>query len=343
MRDPFGFYRPEPTIAVAPAAATPVSAPIPDLAEGMVRALISTRPIEAYTRVTREDLFNPRTANFAYQDVKKEFAEENNLRPGYSQIVGRVMSRPKRVGFAFKESDFLPKGTRPGLAAGIPAGKRALRIEVEFVRGIIGLEPGDRFDVVAARTVEAPVTVTNSRPANSGASTGQGAPLGVYASLLPRPGEAADGTPVPPPARPAQAEVEVIVQGGVVVSGLETRLIPTSSTGLATGQITGTRPVQEMVVALAPEEVAPLMGAMRLQADLTCVARSGRPEDDAESVTPGLEPDFKSAGASEPMDASAEAGSKRPAKVRVVEKIVGGVRTLVAVPSAPESKETDPR
>lgn len=328
LRDPFGFYTPAPALPEATAGSTTRTNVLPP-AEGKTRVLISAREIPAYARVTRDDLFDGTRGIFAYMDLDEEFVEDNGILVGTSPIVGRVMKRPKRAGFAFTEADFLPKGTRPGLAGGIPPGKRAMRIDVELVGGIIGLNPGDRFDVVAARTLK-PLTqpVDIVRPGVDTAGLD-----GVYSRL-------AGQRPRPPvPSRDPVAKVDVIVQGGVVVSPLETRLIPTSSASLTVGQITGTRPVQEMVIALDPEEVAPLTAALRLEADLTCVARSGHPGDPADSVTPGLAPVDASAKADDDRSAAASAGSAVPAGYvgtgfTVVETIVGGERVLTAVPRA---------
>jgi hypothetical protein len=54
------------------------------------------------------------------------------------------------------------------------------------------------------------------------------------------------------------------------------------------GQRTSTKPVEELVIAIDPEEIAELTAAMKLDATITCVARSGNPEDTTESITPGL-------------------------------------------------------
>lgn len=355
MRDPFGFYQPAPEIPKA--AVTNGQLPVLPPAAGKVRALISTQNIPAYNKVTRDDLFNARQGLFAYMDLDESFADDNGILVDVSQILGRVMKRTKRPGFAFTESDFLPKGTRPGMAGGIPPGKRALRIDVDLVRGIIGLNPGDRFDVVAAWTIE-------PRASPAAAAVGGEAPafVGVYSEMASRPRKTASASA--PPAQ-ATASVDVLVQAGVVVSGLETRLVPTASTSLTAGQISGTRPVQEMVIALAPEEVAPLLAALRLDSDLTCLARSGRPEDPAESLTPGL-PAGRSANLlgspsaghgstgtnagedsaedSDPVDGDPVNGvpSWMPAgyeksELAVIETILGGQRTLTAVPKASSS------
>jgi len=318
LRDPFGFFVAEPS-EVVPAAEglTPIEPP----AEGMVRALVPARRIEPYAKVTRDDLYDPSRRMFTYVDLDEDFTEENGVLTDAGEIIGRVMRRTKSPGYVFTEADFYPKGTRPGIAAGVPPGKRALRIDVDLVRGIIGLNPGDRFDLIATRTVAAPSS-GNSTADQSGAGS---TIAGVYSSLVKRPG-------APAPVRSTdEARVDVIVQGGVVVTPLETRLIPTTSASLTSGQINGTRPVQEMIVALAPEEVAPLTAALRLKADLTCVARSGHPDDEVTSETPGLLPDEADPEEAAAEDATARAGFL-DREVSVVETLHGGARALTAIP-----------
>ena len=336
LRGPFGLF-PAPAELVEASSPTSGSSITP-AKEGKVRVLISAREIEPYARVTRDDLFDTQRGLFSFIDLDEEFVEENGILVGAGEITGRVMGRSKRPGFAFTETDFLPKGTRPGLAGGIPPGKRALRIDVELVRGIIGLNLGDRFDLVAARDLE------NRRTSGlgEGADTSQSF-SGVYSDLLKsgRDGAAGEG----PRGRLKRARVDVIVQNGVVVSPITTRFIPTSSSSLTAGQVNGTRPVQEMIIALAPSEVAPLMAAIRLEADLTCVARSGHPDDPAESLTPGLPGTDDAANqeqAAGPAGASLLPAGYEGRDMTVIETIVGGERVLTPVPRAPGT-EADER
>ena len=115
-----------------------------------MRVLVSGREIPAFTKISIDDLWDPKKDIWAYSDVTEETAEKGGILVDARDIIGRVMDHTKPPGYAFTEKDFMPKGTRPGLVAGIPAGKRALRIDVETVNGIIGLQPGDRFDILAA-------------------------------------------------------------------------------------------------------------------------------------------------------------------------------------------------
>ena len=62
-----------------------------------------------------------------------------------------------------------------------------------------------------------------------------------------------------------------------MVTPARTRNVPVSSSSLTQGTTTRTVPVQEIVIAVEPEEVALLNEAMDLKYEITCVARSGRP------------------------------------------------------------------
>ncbi|MEL6906502.1 MAG: hypothetical protein AAFP22_13915, partial [Planctomycetota bacterium] len=301
---------------------------IPELGDGMVRAYTSARDIPAYTKISRDDLWNKNQAMLTFVDLPEEYVEENGILASLGDITGRVMSRNKRAGYVFTESDFLPKGTRPGIAGGTPPGMRSLRIPVELVRGIIGLNPGDRFDLVAARRLEPGAVVKGPS-----ASKNDPAFVGLYANLANRRGSKARPAP-----RGPESRVDVIVSGGVVVEAIDTREVPVSSAGLVGGLSTRTKPVQEMVIALAPEEVAPLMAAIRLEDEITCLARSGRPDDPADSVTPGLLPESMRDAQPADDDRGAATGPTgmpngyAAGEFTVVETLVGGERALTAVP-----------
>lgn len=332
LRDPFGFYQPAAELPESDGSGN--RAPVMPPAEGKVRVLMSARAIPAYSAVTRDDLFDSSRGIFAFIDLDEDFVEENGILLGTGPILGRVLKRTKRSGFAFTEDDFLPKGTRPGLAGGIPAGMRAFRIDVEVVEGIIGLNAGDRFDIVAASAVAPKKAAADVAPLGLELT-------GLYSQQAQRPAAGADRGPADVAPR---SRVDVLVSNGVIIYPLDTRLIPTASTGLMTGQVTGTRPVQEMVIAIPTESVAPLMAAIQLESQLTCVARSGRPDEDPDSVMPGFDP-AETEGDDEAGDersALAPAPGSMPAgyengEFAIIETIVGGERKLTAVPKTGSS------
>jgi len=87
-----------------------------------------------------------------------------------------------------------------------------------------------------------------------------------------------------------QATVRVVVQNGSIVEPMMTRQIPVANNSLTQGLIVRTKPVQEVVIAVAPSEVARLTEALAVNADISCVPRSGRPDDPRDSITPELYP-----------------------------------------------------
>lgn len=278
---------------------------------GTVAVPLCARPVKAYTKVTRDDLWDAKNGRLAFVFLSPESVTPT-MCTKVTDIIGRVLDHDKPAGYVFTEDDFLPKGTRPGVVAGIPAGKRALRLEAEKVQGLIGLQPGDRFDLVAT------VPVDLSKLPGQGATPDVG---GAYGAMLARQLALASGAA----GGQKQAVVKVVVQSGVVVTPVETRAIPVSTSSLTQGMRTQTRPVQEMVIAIAPEEVAPLTEALAIGAVITCLPRSGRPDDPAESTTPGLSPDL---GQVPGMSAQAP-------PLTLLDHIDGEERELLAVPQAP--------
>jgi hypothetical protein len=289
---------------------TPAVAPLvrPD---GHVGLPISGRAIPAYTKITRDDLWDARNGRLAVTFVPESQVGEALFE--LSKIIGRVLDHDKPAGYAFTERDFLPKGTRPGVVAGIPAGKRALRLDAGKIGGLVGLNPGDRFDVVATQPVD-PQSAARPGALDLG---------GAYGALLSQQLALQNQT-----LRRQQAIVRVVVQSGVVVSPLETRNVPVSSSTLTSGLRTTTRPVQEMVIAIDPDEVAPLTESMAVGAQLTCLPRSGLPDDPKGSVTPGSIPDLHLPG-------SVVGGGQVP-PLAVLDRIQGDKRDLQAVPASPD-------
>ncbi len=172
-----------------------------------------------------------------------------------SKILGRVTAAEKPAGYAFTESDFLPAGTRPGVAGGTPPGKRAITLDASKLKGANDLREGDHVDLLASVSVDMP-----------GAGHSGSGRLGTNVVATP------DMAFLP-----KRSLVRPLVEDGVVVTPLRIRNVPISSSSLTQGMSTRTMPVQEIVLAVDPQEVALLAEAMDLKYEITCVARSGRP------------------------------------------------------------------
>jgi Flp pilus assembly protein CpaB len=275
----------------------------------------SVAPIPAYTKITRDHLWDARNGRLAVIYLQPENVTPEMLRT-INQIAGRVLDHDKPAGYVFTESDFLPPGTRPGLVAGIPPGKRAMRVDAAKVDGIFGLNVGDRFDLVATLPIEA-----NRTPFPA---------AGVYEQQLSLQAQMTNWM--------KQATVRVLVQNGVVVESMKTRTIPVTQNTLTQGLVTRNRPVQELVVAVDPEEVVRLTEALAVNAEIACVPRSGRPDDPVDSHTPDLQPwspFWGPSGSGTPTSSPVPTTLSQGPPLNMVERINGDKREMLAIPSRP--------
>ncbi len=122
-------------------------APAPVSRKGQVACPALAREVQTYSKVTREDLVNPQTGQLNVVWLP-EAAQDKALRD-VSQIMGRVVARDKSVGSVLSESDFFPKGTRPGITAGAPPGSVVLTVPAGRIEGLELLHDGDHFTLQA--------------------------------------------------------------------------------------------------------------------------------------------------------------------------------------------------
>jgi len=280
---------------------------------GLIAVPTPATTIPAYGRVRRDHLWDRANGRLAMiylppQAVTKEMLVD------ISDIIGRVLDHAKEPGYVFTESDFLPEGTREGIVAGIPAGKRAIRISAERVDGLYGLQAGDRFDILATMPIAA---AGGGRTFNFAGPYSQEVALQAQLSNWDK-----------------QATVRVIVQSAVIVEPMTTRGVPTYQSSITEGGATRTRPVQEAVIAIEPDEVALLTEAMAVDARLTTIPRSGRPDDPVDSKTPDLRPfsPFTTSGGGGPGSVDSRFSTDQEDTFTVVETIMGQKRSLTAVP-----------
>jgi Flp pilus assembly protein CpaB len=292
------------------------SAPVRDTT-GLVAVPIPMARIPIYTKITRDHLWDPKNQRFAAIYLPPE-AVMKEMIVNRSEILGRVLNHEKQPGYVFTEADFFVKGMREGIVAGIPPGKRAIRVEATKVEGLYGLQPGDRFDLVASLAIDASGRGGGGQAFNIGGAYGQQLALQARLSNWQK-----------------QATVRVLVQNGMLVEPLTTRQVPFFSNTLTQGGITRMRPVQEIVIAVDPDEVAKLTEAMAVDAKISTVPRSGHPDDPKNSVTPELQPvnPFTGPGFGVTNTTTQVDGSSAQAPFSMVETITGGKRELTAVPT----------
>ncbi|MGH0034500.1 MAG: Flp pilus assembly protein CpaB [Myxococcota bacterium] len=116
---------------------------------GTTAVPILARSLPAFTRIEIDHLIDPSTGSLAAVHIPSESLLDSTI-TSPQELVGRVVASDKRAGQVFSENDLMPPGTRPGLVAGIPPGKRAVYLEAGRVSGLLGLRRGDRFDLMAS-------------------------------------------------------------------------------------------------------------------------------------------------------------------------------------------------
>lgn len=212
---------------------------------GKIAVPILVRTVAAYTMVPRTSLIDPKTQQYVVRWIDAEAVKEKGFVTDVNEILGRVMARDKEPTYAFKESDFLPKGTRPGPAAGIEPGMRGMSISLDKVSGLRGLKRGDRFDLVAVK----------SATKNGSVDSSQTNPAGVDA----RNNQKLWG-----------ASNKVLVQNGKIV-------VPFPVPGEEATRAKNA----EVYIQVAEGEADPLTEALAVDAQLICFVRSNIPGGDA--------------------------------------------------------------
>ncbi len=252
--------------------------------EGMVAVPLLARDVPPYTKITREFVLD-KSGNPPVSYLHADEAERRGFMTDVREFMGRVSARELKAGYALKPDDLLPKGSRPGAPGGTPPGKRAMVLDASKIIGVYALRAGDRFDLIAS------VTVEPAKSQQGGAVTVVGGP----AAHEPK----------------KRVVVKPLVQNGVVVLPVAYRAhLP----GTPRKMLEKPGPA-ELVVAVAPDEVAPLTAAMAMGAEIVAAYRSGQPEDSVQgaALTPGTPP---------------------PAKPVMVEVIHKGKREVLSFPGA---------
>src|SRR5580692_1314265 len=231
------------------------------LPPGHVPVLASWTKIPAYTKITRDHLIDPRTGKWAFVPVpESEIPKEAML--STNEVIGRVLNHDKGPRYVFTERDFFPKGTRAGLAGAIPPGKVSLTLERTKIQGISGLQQQDRIDLTATIPVENP-----KASGNLAKGILQEAQMAAMEKL---------------------ARVRVLATNAVLIEFTQHDKAITSRS-ISNGTQVKKVPVEEVVLAVSPEEVAPIQEALSTDVAISCVVRSGQPGDSG-VATAGSDP-----------------------------------------------------
>ncbi len=270
------------------------------------------KPIQAYTKVKRDDLQDPRTGEInrievplvavkemsasivgpdgelATQPVKMAEKTESGiilqLQDGTvitqqqlvklggaftqsSDIIGRVVKMDKSPGFAFSESNFFVQGTPSGLAGATPSGMRAMTLEADQLAGVHRISMGEQIDLVA----NIPLQKLNRFELSTGSRL-PGAELVVDLASSGRNQE-------------KETTARLVARQAIVLTPVVKRVSTETSSSLSQGKKLLSVPVEEVVLAVAAEDVAAVTAALELGATVNVLVRSGRLESDEVSPT----------------------------------------------------------
>ncbi len=131
---------------------------------------LRTQAIPAYTKLSRDHFLDPKTNELVVYYLADEEIKKGGLLTDIREMLGRVTTRELNPGYGFTEKDLFPKGTRPGLVAGIPARKRAFVLLADKIQGIHALKAGDRFDLLGSLPVDLEKALAKLKAPNQGAS-----------------------------------------------------------------------------------------------------------------------------------------------------------------------------
>lgn len=228
--------------------------------EGRIAIPKSLVNLNAYEVVTREDVFDLTQGDESYFWLPKKQVEDHpEWIRSTDQIIGRVMARDKRADFVFSKKDFLPEGSRSGIAGGVPAGKQGFFLDAEKIPGMRFLKSGDRFDLLASLPEE-----------SNEASPEFGLLMGGI--------KARGGKPIP------VNGVRILVQNAEMIA-LTTSGRMTTQGGLelattdARGRVTSNEKDERVAIAIDPAEAVPLTRALGSETDIHMVTRSGQETD----------------------------------------------------------------
>ena len=305
LRLPFGggvlfAYQGDPTSAAGP----------PALPKGTVAVFACPRRLPAFTKITREHLLT-NDGLHTVPVVEPAIGPNGLFRAdveGLKRLLGRVLRRDKPVNFAFTEKDLLPRGTRAGPSAGIPPGKRGIWVDTAEVQGLAGARAQDLVDLVAARATTAPK------------------PMGI--NVLGNVQDPVLKARLENFASSSSSDASrswVVARGAMIVAPMRIREI-------INGNKTTT--VEEVFLAMAPDEVADFSKALAQEVTILAAPRSGQPESTTTEIS---DP--------ETVDVNAElrrmltgAADSEPT-FGMVEVIRGSQRQTVTVPRAPLEKD----
>ncbi len=115
--------------------------------DGLVPVITTALPVKAFSSLSDENLMDESTGRLHYYYFPPDKVSSEWITDP-AQLYGRVVARPLRRGSLITESDLLPKGTRPGISAGLPPGMAGMSLSKANVQGFENLAIGDSFSIL---------------------------------------------------------------------------------------------------------------------------------------------------------------------------------------------------
>ncbi|MEY2786265.1 MAG: hypothetical protein RL277_2477 [Planctomycetota bacterium] len=114
---------------------------------GKTAVWVTSRKVSAFDKVAEADLVDPK-GQPAIRWLDAEDVKEKGFISNRGDILGRVLKNDKGPGYAFKESDFYPRGTPASPSAAIEAGFVGIWTDPKDIDGLSKLERGELFQIL---------------------------------------------------------------------------------------------------------------------------------------------------------------------------------------------------
>ena len=216
---------------------------------GKVAVMVAPKALPAFEALTKESLINLETRREAWRVLDAQTVAAEHVIADPDLLVGRVLNKEKRQGEAFVEADLLPAWVKPGLAARVPPGKRAV---------VVGLFEQESEEKVERALYSETKTKTERRRASIEGleQVTEGAHIDLLVS------------------RPVQYGSNIVVHA--VGTALANRFRVAS---IVRDGILAYRTPTDAVLAVDPEEVVPLQEALASHAGVRTVLYSAQSRD----------------------------------------------------------------
>lgn len=201
---------------------------------------VASVSLRAGQRVQREDLWDAATKFYRVVHWPRDQVKESWIRNPL-ELEDRVLARDKRPGYVFTEGDFLPRGSQEGAVGLIPDGMRMITLDASKVRGLDQLRYKDRFDLVVSERVDSKIFQQAEK-------------------ALDRQGSGSVEKKLELAALKDMTYQRVLVTDGMLLQA-------------AAG---GNARQKDVSIAIAPEELLPLLEALDLERPIFCAVRSGK-------------------------------------------------------------------